>query len=83
MLGKMGSWFQAVKNSMEMSKDDDFKKLLSHPKVKDLLKDKEFLSAMQAQNAAKIISHPRFSELLQDPELLEVIESINLKFKKS
>ena len=69
MFGKFHEMMNQMQALQRMMKDENFKTLMSHPKIQELLKDPDFQGAVRSQDMAKIATHPKLQELLQDPEL--------------
>ena len=70
MKGMMGS-------IQRMLQDENFRKLMSNPKIQALLMDPEFQQVVQSKDYAKMVSHPKFSHLMQDPEIKEAFSKMN------
>ena len=73
MLGKMGDALNQWKMLQELMKDENFRALISHPKVREVFMDPEFQKLVKENNLAKVTSHPRFSSLMSDPEVAQLM----------
>ena len=60
-----------------LMKDDNFKALMSHPKVQDLFKDQQFLALITSQDMGKIATYPKLVALMADPSLAPLFAKIN------
>jgi len=73
-LGDLMKNFQAAASCL---KDENFRKLLAHPKFQALLKDPEFREAVQSKNYLKLMSHPELRSLGEDAELRELMLKVD------
>jgi len=79
LFGKMGDMMKQMQLMQKLMKDDNFKALMAHPKVQELLKDPEFREAIKGQDFSALQSHPKFSGVMSDPELVKLISKLNLQ----
>ncbi|MFA6600829.1 MAG: hypothetical protein WC352_09295 [Candidatus Omnitrophota bacterium] len=70
--------FKQIQLMHQLMKDENFKKLMGHPRVQELFRDPEFLKALQTKDAANLMSHPGLAKLQEDPELREMIGKLDL-----
>ncbi len=77
MFGKMQDMMKQMQMIQKLMKDDNFKALISHPKVQALLKDPEFQAVMKSQDTAKIGTHPKLASLMRDPEVGPLLAKVN------
>jgi len=82
MPGPFGRLFQNFDDLVTLSKDENFRKFLSNPKVQALMQDESFRQAVQEKNVFKLISNKDFTQLLQESEVRIVLEDIAKKHKK-
>lgn len=74
--------FSNLNDLINIAKDENFRKFLSHPKVQALMKDPEFEKAVKEKNMMKLMSNPEFMSVMKDPELRTALEQMQQKFKK-
>ena len=74
-LKDMAAQMQMVQKLM---KDENFKALITHPKMQELLKDPEFLELMKTKDFQKAASNPKLAVLKDDPELLQLISKVKM-----
>jgi len=79
----VSAFFDNIPDFLKLAKDENFRKFLSHPKVQELLKDKEFEKAVKEKNIFKLMSHEEFSKVLKDPEVASALEQMRRKFEKT
>ena len=79
MLDKMGDMFKMMQKMQHLMKDENFRNFVSHPKVREVMKDPELQSHMKSQNFSSLMSHPKFSSLMRDPEIAQLISKLDLK----
>ena len=77
MFGKIGDATNQLKMLQELMKDENFRALISHPKVREVFMDSEFQKLVKENNLAKVMSHPKFAYLMNDPEVAQLM----LRFK--
>ncbi len=77
MFGKINDMMKQVKMMQRLMKDEHFKALIGHPKVQELLKDKQFQELIKSQNVGKIVTHPKLAALMRDPEVGPLLKNIN------
>ncbi|MBI4357874.1 MAG: hypothetical protein HY584_01120 [Candidatus Omnitrophica bacterium] len=68
---------------VQLAKDENFRKFLSHPKVQSLMNDPEFKRAVEEKNVFKLMANPEFRELVEDPEVRSALEGMRAKYEKS
>lgn len=76
MFGKMKSMMDQLKMAQQLMKDDNFKALMSHPKVQELFKNPDFISAAKSQDFSRLMADPKFAAILKDPEVLELMKKL-------
>ena len=79
MFGKINDMMKQVKLMQKLMKDENFRTLISHPKVQELLKDKQFQDLITSQNMGKIATHPKLTALMRDPEVGPLLKKIDPK----
>ena len=79
MFGKFKGAMEQLQLMQRLMKDENFKKLMSHPKVQALFQDPEFLQLIKAQDMAKIATHPKFASTMKDPEVASLMTKIDPK----
>ena len=75
MFDKMRTAMQQLQMMQRLMKDEQFKPLITHPKMQAILKDPEFHALVKAQNAGAITA--RLAPLAQDPELAPLLKKLN------
>ncbi len=73
-LNSMGDWLQTLQRLME---NDDFRAFISHPKVRELLKDPEFMESLKSKDRDRLLKHPKFAVLRTDPEVAALLAKLN------
>ncbi len=66
--------FQMVQRLM---KDDNFRALMSHPKVQELFRDPQFLEALKTQDPTTIQGNPKLAALMNDPDLAALMATFD------
>ena len=79
MLGKMQGMMQQFQMMQTLMGDENFRAVIAHPKVQELLKDPEFKDIAKSQDFSKIASHPKFAGVMSDPELAGLISKLDPK----
>ena len=79
MFGKMQDMMKSMQLMQRLMKDENFKALISHPKVQALFQDAEFQAAIKAQDQAKIMSHPKIASLMRDPNVAPLLAKLDFK----
>jgi len=82
-LGSSGDLAGQFKNLSKLSKDEEFRKFLAHPKVQALLKNESFRRAIEEKNFFKLMSNQQFTESLKDPDIRDALTGISRALKKS
>ena len=77
MFGKLKGMTDQLQMMRELMKNEDFKALISHPKVQEVFMDPEFQKIVMEKDLAKVMTHPKFAFLMNDPEVAKLM----LKFK--
>ena len=77
MFDKMKNQWQQIQMMQKLMKDENFKALISHPKVQAMLQDKDVQEAVKSGDAAKMIGHPKLMALMRDPELAPLLAKLN------
>ena len=78
MFGKMKDMAAQMQMVQKLMKDENFKALITHPKMQELLKDPEFLELMKTKDFQKAASNPKLAVLKDDPELLQLISKVKM-----
>jgi hypothetical protein len=78
MFGKMKSMAAQMQMMQKLMKDENFKALIAHPKMQELLRDPEFLELMKTKDFQKASSNPKIAALKNDPELLQLIAKVQM-----
>ena len=52
-----------------LTKDENFKAFMTHPKVQELLCDPDFQELIKIKDRAKLSAQPKFAALMGEPEL--------------
>ena len=78
MFGKMKDMAGQMQMMQRLMKDENFKALLAHPKMQQLMQDPEFLELMKTKDIQKAASNSKIAALKDDPELLQLISRIRL-----
>ena len=73
MFGKVGDMMGQLKMMQELMKDENFRALISHPKVREVFMDPEFQKLVKEKNLAKLMSHPKFASFMSDPEIVQLM----------
>lgn len=77
MFGKMQDMMKQFQLMQQLMKDDNFKALMSHPKVQELFRDPQFQEIMKSQDPAKIMAYPKLAMLMRDPDVAPLLAKIN------
>ena len=64
---------QALQNT------EEYQKLMSDPRIKELLSDEETLRQIKEKDLAKLLNNPRIATILQDTQLLKEFLQLNQK----
>ncbi len=78
MFDKMKGALEQIQKMQALLRDENFKALFGHPKVRELFSDKEFVQAMQSKDIAKLVGHQKFNEVLKDPEVSALMSKVDL-----
>ncbi len=78
MFGKMRDMAAQMQMMQRLMKDENFKALIAHPKMQELMRDPEFLELMKTKDIQKAASNSKIAALKDDPELLQLISKIRL-----
>ncbi|MBN1493954.1 MAG: hypothetical protein JW938_07395 [Candidatus Omnitrophica bacterium] len=73
----MRDMFKNMGAMAKLAKDENFQKLMGHPKIQQLLTNKEFIEAAKSKDYMKLFSNAEFSRIMQDPEVLEMMHKVN------
>ena len=76
MFGKMRDMAAQMQLIQKLMKDDNFKALIAHPKMQELMKDPEFLEMMKTKDMQKAATNPKLAALKNDPELVQLISKV-------
>ncbi len=82
MFGNMGDMMKQLQMLQKLMKDENFKAFISHPKMKELTKNPEFLQVLKSKDmdALKALKdHPKFAETMKDPEVVALLQKVNFK----
>jgi len=63
----------------KLAKDENFVKLLGHPKMKAMMEDPEVKEAVTSKNWLKLMSNPKVSMTMRDPEIVELVQKMQSK----
>lgn len=69
MFESMSQFTDQIQLLQKMMKDENFRKLIDHPKVRQAMQDAEVQEVLKSKNIFKMMDHPKFLAILQDPEL--------------
>lgn len=69
MFDKMKDQFKQLQMLQRLMKDENFRKLMSHPKVQATLQDPDVQQLAKSQDLAKLLAHPKMATLMRDPEV--------------
>jgi len=78
MFGRMKDMAAQMQMMQKLMKDENFKALIAHPKMQELIKDPEFIELMKTKNFQKASSNPRIAALKNDPELLQLMAKVQM-----
>ena len=78
MFGKMKDMAAQMQMVQKLMKDENFKALIAHPRMQELMKDPDFLELMKTKDFQKAASNPKLAGLKNDPELLELMSRVQL-----
>ena len=78
MFGKMKDMAAQMQMIQKLMKDENFKALIAHPRMQELMKDPDFLELMKTKDFQKAASNPKLAGLKNDPELLELMSRVQL-----
>jgi hypothetical protein len=78
MFGKMKEMAVQMQMMQKLMKDENFKALIAHPKMQELIKDPEFIELMKTKNFQEASSNPRIAALKNDPELLQLMAKVQM-----
>ena len=77
MFKKFQDQMKQMQMLQKMMKDENFRTLVSHPKVQALMQDTEFQRVVQTRDPKKIANFPKLVALRNDPDLAAILS----KFK--
>ena len=66
-----------IQMMQRLMKDENFRALLSHPKMQELLRDPEFQEIVKSKDTARLMSNPKLASLMRDPELTPLLAKLN------
>ena len=76
--------FDKIKNTMDqmqvmgrLMKDENFRALISNPKVQEVFRDPEFQNIVKEKDFSKMTMHPKFAKLMEDPEVRTLVSKLN------
>lgn len=75
-----GGLFRNFDDLLKFSRNENFRKFLTDPRVQSLMANQEFKKAVQEKNVFKLMTNPEFTELLKDPEIRAALEGLHRKF---
>ncbi len=78
MFGKMKDMAAQMQIIQKLMKDENFKALIAHPRMQELMKDPDFLELMKTKDFEKAASNPKLAGLKSDPELLQLMSKVSL-----
>ncbi len=76
MFGRMKDMAAQMQMIQKLMKDENFKTLIAHPKMQELMKDPEFLEVMKNNDIQKASTNPKLAALKSDPELVQLIAKV-------
>ena len=79
MFEKFGNSINQLKMMQELMKDENFRALMSNPKVREVFMDPEFQKLVKENNLSKVITHPKFSIIMSDPDIMQRMSKLNLR----
>ena len=77
MFGKVKEKFQQWKTTRRLMKDEGFRQVMQHPKIKDLFKDPEFKRLLKTNDQARISRYPKLTRLMRDPEVAPLLRKLD------
>ena len=66
-----------IQMMQRLMKNENFRALMAHPKMQELLRDPEFQEIIKSKNTAQLMSHPKLASLMRDPELAPLLAKLN------
>lgn len=78
MFGKMKDMAAQIQMMQKLMKDENFKVLISHPKMQELMKDPGFIEMIKSKNFSSIATNPKLAALRDDPDLLQLISKVRM-----
>ena len=78
MFGKMKDMASQMQMIQRLMKDENFKALIAHPKMQELMKDPDFLELMKTKDMQKAVTNPKLAALKNDPELVQLMSRVQL-----
>lgn len=76
MFDKMKDMAAQIQLMQRLMKDENFRALLAHAKVRELFMDSEFQEIVKNKDSARVMSHPKLAALAKDPELSGLISKL-------
>lgn len=71
--------FNQFQMMQKLMNDENFRSLISNPKVREVFMDPEFQKLIQEKSLTKLSTHPKFASLMSDPEVVRLIAKLNLQ----
>ncbi len=73
----LGDFLKNMGAVAKLAHDENFKRLMGHPKIQQLLANREFVDAARSKNFMKLLSNPEFAALMSDPEVMDIMTRID------
>ncbi len=77
MFGKMKDMAGQLQMLTKMMKNENFRALMSHPKVQEVFKDPEFQEIAKSKDGVRMMNHPKMLALMNDPEVKVLFSKLN------
>lgn len=79
VFSKIKSGFNQMKMMQRLMKDENFQKLMDHPKMKAIMQDAEMKQLLKEQNPSKMASNPKLVSMMRDPELIQLMQKVDFQ----
>lgn len=77
MFGNLKDMAGQIQFLGKMMKNENFRALMSHPKVQEVFKDPGFQEIAKTKDSVKMMNHPKMLALMNDPEVKALFSKLN------
>ena len=76
MFGNMKNMMGQIQMVTKMMKNENFRALMSHPKVQEVFKDPAVQAAAKGKDPVSMMNHPKMLALMNDPEIRQLFSKL-------